>query len=215
MCQLIGSRKNQMAGTIRLKQRDLNHDGLIDLVVGNHGLNSRFKASADEPIELLVNDFDNSGTYEQIISMYFDGKQYPFVQLKELALQLPQVSQRYQSFNDYKHEETDAFPEEIQRQGYVLKAHNLASGIFINQGKKLNFQLMPMRGQLSPIYAIKTGDFDHDGYIDIVVGGNFSQSKPEVGTYKASFGTLLKGYRETERLNLFPIPMRDLALMGM
>ena len=65
---------------------DLNQDGMVDLIVGNHGLNSRFKASKDTPIELLVNDFDNSGTYEQIISMNFGGKQYPFVQFKRTGL---------------------------------------------------------------------------------------------------------------------------------
>lgn len=173
---------------------DLNQDGLIDLVVGNHGLNSRFQASSDEPIELLVNDFDNSGTYEQIISMYYGGKQYPFTQLKDLASQLPQVSQRYQSFNDFKHDQTEAlFPKEIQRQGVVLKTYNLASGIFINLGKKLKFQKLPIRGQISPIYAIKTGDFDHDEYRDIIVGGNFSWSKPEAGTYNAGFGALFRG----------------------
>ena len=135
---------------------DLNHDGKMDLVVGNHGLNSRFKASSDEPIELLVNDFDNSGTYEQIISMYFDGKQYPFIQLKELATQLPQVAQAYQSFNDYKlHQTETVFPEELQKQGFVFRTYNLASGILFNKGKQLNFQKLPMRGQLSPIYAIK------------------------------------------------------------
>jgi hypothetical protein len=173
---------------------DLNNDGMIDLVVGNHGLNSRFKASNGEPIELLVQDFDNSGTYEQIVSMYFGGRQYPFIQLKELASQLPQIAQQYRSFNEYKHHETTAlFPEEIQKKGFVLKTYNLASGIFINQGRELRFKKLPMRGQLSPIYAIKITDFDNDGFTDIIMGGNFIQSKPEVGSYNAGFGALFKG----------------------
>ena len=173
---------------------DLNLDGKIDLIVGNHGLNSRFKASPNQPIGLLVNDFDNSGTYEQVISMYFDGQQYPFIQLKELATQLPQVAQRYQSFNDYRNDPTDAiFPKEIQRSGFVLRAYNLASGIFFNQGKKFTFQPLPDRAQFSPVFAIHAGDFDQDGFVDIITGGNFSQSKPEVGTYKAGFGSLFKG----------------------
>ena len=177
-----------------VEAEDLNRDGMIDLIIGNHGLNSRFKASVDEPIELLVNDFDNSGTYEQIVSMYFEGKQYPFVQLKELASQLPQVAQRYQRFSDYKLDETHTlFPEEIQQQGFVLNTKNLASGILINQGRRLTFQKLPVRGQFFPIHAIKTGDFNGDGYTDIIVGGNFNQSKPEVGTYNAGFGTFFKG----------------------
>jgi hypothetical protein len=36
-------------------------------------------------------------------------------------------------------------------------------------------------------------DVDKDGNTDILLGGNFYQSKPEVGIYDASYGLLLKG----------------------
>ncbi|MDH3710876.1 MAG: VCBS repeat-containing protein, partial [Cyclobacteriaceae bacterium] len=173
---------------------DLNQDGRVDLVVGNHGLNSRFHASAEEPISLQVNDFDNNGTFEQIISMYIGGKEYPFVQLKELASQLPSIAQRYSSFNDYKHEEMSVlFPPELLAKGHVSQVFNLASGIYYNEGKQFAFEKLPARAQLSPVYAIVVEDFTGDGIADLLLGGNFSQSKPEVGTYQASYGTLLKG----------------------
>ncbi len=177
-----------------IEAEDLNGDGKIDLIVGNHGLNTRFQASNQKPIELLVSDFDNNGSYEQIISMYWDDKQYPFVQLKELAGQLPGVGQRYTSFNDYKNDQTNAlFTDEMVEKGYLLETYNLASGVFINSGNKLIFEKLPVRSQLSPVYAIQTGDYNGDGNIDIILGGNFSQSKPEVGSYSANFGVLLVG----------------------
>jgi hypothetical protein len=43
------------------------------------------------------------------------------------------------------------------------------------------------------MYGIAADDFDKDGNIDILMGGNFYQSKPETGIYDASYGTLLKG----------------------
>jgi hypothetical protein len=36
-------------------------------------------------------------------------------------------------------------------------------------------------------------DYDGDGNKDILLGGNFYQSKPEIGIYDASYGLLLKG----------------------
>ena len=39
---------------------DLNNDGKNDLIVGNHGLNSRFNASKSKPLRLYYNDFDKN-----------------------------------------------------------------------------------------------------------------------------------------------------------
>ncbi|MDQ6814460.1 MAG: hypothetical protein M3040_12030, partial [Bacteroidota bacterium] len=36
-------------------------------------------------------------------------------------------------------------------------------------------------------------DFDKDGNTDILMAGNFYQSKPEVGIYDASYGVFLRG----------------------
>ena len=39
---------------------DIDNDGDIDLVAGNLGLNSRLKASKNEPVRFYYNDFDNN-----------------------------------------------------------------------------------------------------------------------------------------------------------
>jgi len=52
---------------------------------------------------------------------------------------------------------------------------------------------LPAEAQFSPVYGISINDYDGDGKQDILIGGNFYQSKPEVGIYDASYGLLLKG----------------------
>ena len=49
---------------------DIDHDGDIDFIAGNHGLNSRFKATEDHPVVMFINDFDRNGNVEQIICRY-------------------------------------------------------------------------------------------------------------------------------------------------
>ena len=68
-------RKSTPANLARLKgwwnvvhAADVNGDGRMDFIVGNHGLNSRFKASEEQPIALFVKDFDNNGTLDPILS---------------------------------------------------------------------------------------------------------------------------------------------------
>ncbi len=193
---------------------DVNGDGNIDLIVGNHGLNSRFKASSEEPIELMVNDFDNNGKYEQLISMYSDGKKYPFIQLKELMQQVPVLAKRYSSYNDFKNDETDMlFSKNIMENTRKYYAYNLASGIFLNQGKEFKFEKLPARSQLSPVYAINILDYNHDGIKDVLLGGNFKESKPEVGTYLASYGVLLKGL-ENGKFQFIPNETAGFSITG-
>ena len=65
---------------------------------------------------------------------------------------------------------------------------------FINdKNGKITAKPLPMQAQLSPMYGMAVNDFDKDGNLDILMGGNFYQSKPEVGIYDASYGVLLKG----------------------
>ena len=64
---------------------DFNNDGRVDFVVGNHGLNSRFKASINEPVSLYVNDFDQNGTVEQIMTRFNNGVSYPLVLRQDMV----------------------------------------------------------------------------------------------------------------------------------
>jgi hypothetical protein len=47
--------------------------------------------------------------------------------------------------------------------------------------------------QFSPVYSSLVQDFDKDGAIDILAGGNLYRAKPETGIYDASYGLFLKG----------------------
>jgi hypothetical protein len=66
--------------------------------------------------------------------------------------------------------------------------------VFLNNGKGgFTKKALPAEAQLSSMYGIAVTDADKDGKMDIVMGGNFYQSKPEVGIYDASYGCVLKG----------------------
>ena len=80
---------------------DLDMDGDMDLIAGNHGLNSMLKASAEEPVELWLNDFDNNGIPDPILSTYHEGNNYPIASLDELKRQILGVDQIYPSYASY------------------------------------------------------------------------------------------------------------------
>jgi hypothetical protein len=74
---------------------DFNEDGTRIFIAGNHGTNSRFKATISEPINLYVNDFDQNGEVEQIVTQYQNGKSFPMVLRQDLLSQLPALKRKY------------------------------------------------------------------------------------------------------------------------
>ena len=52
---------------------------------------------------------------------------------------------------------------------------------------------MPAEAQFAPVNASVVQDFDGDGRVDILLGGNFYGVTPTFGRYDASYGLLLRG----------------------
>lgn len=178
-----------------IQAKDIDNDGDIDFILGNHGLNSRFRASQEKPISCYINDFDHNGTLEQIVCTYNGDNSYPISLRHEITSELPYLKKRFLKYEDYKLKEiTDIFDEEQLRTSVVHKATFLESAIMINMGNgTFNMKALPWEAQIAPVYAIYTGDFNADGNPDILLGGNFLEVKPEIGNYDASYGVCLLG----------------------
>ncbi len=177
-----------------IKVADLNGDGKPDLVLGNHGLNSFFKATPEKPVEMYVNDFDGNGTVEQILCAYNGDKSYPRVLRQNIVGVLPSLKKKFLYFRDYKQKTiSDIFTSAQLKGALKLESDMMQSIVLINRGGKFDLQILPAEAQYAPVYAISVDDFDGDGIKDILLGGNFYRSKPEVGIYDASYGLLLKG----------------------
>lgn len=178
-----------------IEQADINNDGNIDLIVGNHGLNSRFKASKEQPIKLYASDFDGNSYVDPILGFTAEnGKEYPYALRHNLVDQLKYLSKKYPDYNSFKEATIqDIFTENELKRSVQLEANTLSSVILINDGS-FNFKVQPLpfEAQFTPIYAITTSDFDKDGDVDIILGGNLFGVMPEFGRYDASFGNYLE-----------------------
>jgi hypothetical protein len=207
----------------RLLVVDVNNDGYADLVGGNHGLNSRFRATAKRPVRLLVSDFDQNGRSEPVLATYKGEKAYLMHLRHDLVSVLPYLKKKYLKYESYKEQTLQqVFSPQQVAQAQHLEAYTLQSSVFINTGQGgFTTQALPQQAQLSPVYGLLAEDFDGDGKQDLLLGGNFYEAKPEVGIYDASYGLLLKGNGNGQ---FFPLPanysgffstgaIRDMALL--
>ena len=198
-----------------LEVADLDGDGDMDYVAGNHGLNSRFRASLEKPLTCYINDFDQNGSVEQIISSYNGDKSYPLALRHDLVMQLPSLKKKYLKYESYKGQTIeDIFTKEELEGALIEKVTMLESAILWNTGDgTFKIEALPIEAQLSPVYAVLIEDINNDGIKDILLGGNLYNVKPEVGRYDASYGTVLKGLGKGE-FKVVPTKESGLFLEG-
>ncbi len=179
-----------------LEVKDMDNDGDDDYILGNWGLNSKFKASADQPLKLYIKDFDRDGKIEQILEWYPPGETqpFPFATKEELTAQLPQLGRKIGKYADYaKSTYTDLFDEGQRKGAGELKATFLESAILYKDSAGFRLEALPIEAQYAPVFSIVADDLDGDGINDLLLFGNFYGLKPEIGRLDANIGLLLKG----------------------
>jgi len=173
---------------------DINGDGLPDILAGNMGLNTRLYAAESKPLQLHINDFDQNGSIEQIMTIYEGDNSYPLVLKSTLFKQLPGLRRQLLTYDDYKDKRlSDLFPAEILNRNLILDVHTLETSLFINQGDGTFVRSkLPKEIQHSPVYAVHSFR-DESGKLHLLFGGNQSKIKPEIGINMGSYGWHLKG----------------------
>jgi hypothetical protein len=172
---------------------DLNGDGNVDLIAGNLGLNSRLKASGEQPVRLYYYDFDGNGKKEQILTYYLDGRELPFANKVELETQMPILKKNFLYAGDFARASLqELFSKEKLEKADTLSADYFSNAILINQGN-LNFriQAMPWEAQLSPYRDAVVVDANGDSLPDVLLVGNYYDNNIQMGRYDADFGTIL------------------------
>lgn len=185
---------------------DVDNDGVMDLVAGNLGLNSRLKATPDEPVRLYYADFDDNGKKEQILTYYLNGRELPFASKDELQRQIPMLKKRFLYAENFaKASLEDLLGASKLRSAQVLTADYFSNAILHGKGNwQFEVSAMPWEAQLSPMKTAVMVNGNNDSLPDILLAGNYYENNIQMGRYDADFGTMLlnKGHAQFEACTL-------------
>ncbi len=179
---------------------DVDNDGDIDYIVGNFGTNRRYKntiAVSDGhalPLEAFLYDFDKSGSEDFIMGYYQHDKLFPVKTRERLIEQLPEINEMFPTWDALgKATIQDMFGADLDK-AIHRTAYIFSSSVLVNDGNgKFTMKFLPVDAQISTMFGMITDDFNQDGFVDILMHGNFYNTEIEVTRHDAGSGLLLLG----------------------
>ncbi|MCY7292789.1 MAG: VCBS repeat-containing protein, partial [Ferruginibacter sp.] len=176
-----------------VKAADLDGDGKQDLILGNIGENFYLQPDTLSPVKLWINDYDQNGLVDKVLSYTIDGKDMPVFLKKDFTEALPSLKKENLRHHAYAEKTIQNLfkPEQIKTS--TVKLFNYSSScIAYNKGNgNFDIQKLPITAQLSCVNSILCEDVNKDGKIDIIFGGNLPDCLPQFGRLDANFGTVL------------------------
>jgi len=172
---------------------DMDGDGDPDILAGNMGLNSKLKATKNEPLSLYVNDFDSNETIEQIVTCYVNGTEYPFYTRDEMTKQMPSLKKKYLSYQKFANATfREMFPQEVIQSATNYRVNTLESIYAENLGNgSFRVKPLPRPAQFSVISSFLPFDINGDGKKDFIAAGNFYPMNIQMGRQDASYGLVI------------------------
>ena len=180
---------------------DFDNDGDEDYIVGNLGENSFYKATANQPVAVYANDFYNQHTTQCIMTLFLkdhmDGtfREFAAHNRDDVVDQLPFIKKRFLTYAAFGNATFDQLLTKDELKNAIKYTANYFPSSFIrnNGNGKFSIEPLPAMAQLSALSSMVTGDFDHDGNLDVCINTNDFSTDPANGRYDALNGLLLKG----------------------
>jgi len=178
----------------RIIPADIDRDGDMDFIVGNLGTNTQFKTNTQQPLVTYVDDFNNDGRIDPIMTWYTQNASYPFNSRDELIEQIPTLNKKFLKYADYANATIQSIISDEQiKKSAKLYVFNTRTSLLVNEGGRFTLKELPVEAQFSMMNAILYKDYDNDGLEDILLAGNFYPFRVQQGRCDASMGCLLKG----------------------
>ena len=194
--KLTWQKENNLAKEIGwwsgLACEDVDNDGDVDFMVGNLGLNYKYKTTKEAPFQIWCHDFDDNGTLDIVLGYYEQGACYPVRGRQCSSDQMPFIKEKFPTYNDFAAATIkDVYGDKLEK-ALNYKATNFSSVFIENLGNgKFKISNLPQEAQFSMVNSIILTDLNKDGEKDAILTGNLFSSEVETPRADASIGLVL------------------------
>jgi hypothetical protein len=173
---------------------DVDGDGQLDIIAGNWGLNSAWRASPGKPLTVFYGDLAGRDTVDFLETEYDpQGQLVPRGLRDALGTSLPFLAERFSSHEAWSHATIKDVIGDRKGRMREVTAKTLASTVFLNRKGKFESYPLPSQAQLTPVFGLCVADFDGDGHEDLFLAQNFFAFRLEDSRQDAGRGLLLRG----------------------
>jgi enediyne biosynthesis protein E4 len=174
---------------------DFDHDGDLDYVVTNFGLNTKYHASVEHPTRIYYGDFDGSGRRNIVESEYEGDCLFPVRGKSCSTNAMPFLAERFKTYSEFGLAQLqDIYTAERLEQAFQCSANRLESGVLINDGQgHFQFAPLPRVAQIAPAFGCEWVDVNADGHLDLYLVQNFFSPQRETGRMDGGVSLLLLG----------------------
>ena len=188
---------------------DIDNDGDTDFIVGNTGLNTKYKATPEKPELLFYGDFEGVGRKRIVEAKYEGDVCLPRRGLSCSSHAMPMVKEKKPTYHEFAISSlVDIYTDEKLDEATRFEANNLESCILINDSDessiKFSYRSLPNLAQASPIFGCQLVDVDGDGNLDLYVVQNFYGPQRETGYMDGGVSQLFSGNGKGEFSAVFP-----------
>ena len=177
-----------------INQGDFDNDGDTDYILGNNGLNYKYKATKGETFDIYLNDFDKDTNLDIVLGYYSEGKQYPVRGRECSSQQIPGIKQKFKNYQSFSEATlVDVYTESNLNASLHYQVESFESIYLENKNGQFISHSLPAEAQVSSINQILVEDFDNDGFLDALIAGNLYASEVETPRNDAGHGLFLKG----------------------
>jgi hypothetical protein len=195
-----------------LTAADVDRDGDMDLVVGNIGLNTKYKQpDRGHPHLTYFGDFQGTGRKE-IVEVKREGDcLYPERGRSCSSNAMPFIKDKFPTFREFALASLEEVytPEKLS-EADKFEAVEFQSGVFLNEAGRFEFEPFERIAQIAPVSGIVAADFNGDGAPDLYLSQNNFSPQVEAGRWDGGIGQLMLGDGEG---GFHPVPARESGLV--